>query len=101
MPEMRRFIDQFCPSGYRTARCRQPSGSILFFDLIVVLDRSKVVREYSLRNFTPDLVPILHRVAPVQPSPDTRILDLPRNVVQVVKRPFGLYQLRHRIFASL
>jgi hypothetical protein len=39
---------------------QQPSGPILFLDLIVLLDRPKVVHEYSLGDFTADLVTIMH-----------------------------------------
>jgi hypothetical protein len=72
------------PRGY------QPSGPILFLDLIVLLDRPKVVHEYSPGNFTTDLVTVMHRVPPVQARPDTRVIELLRDVSQIVKRSLCL-----------
>lgn len=75
-----------------------PSASL---DLFVLVDWPEIVLKYSLGNFTADLVAILHRVPPVQPGPNSRVVDLPPDVVQILKCSFGLDQLWHRILAGL
>ena len=63
-------------------------------------DWPEVILKYAVGDFTADLTTIAHRVPPVQPGPNSRVIYLPRDFLQVVVRSLRLNQLRHRVLAG-
>jgi hypothetical protein len=49
-------------------------------------DWPEVILKYAVGDFTADLTTIAHRVPPVQPGPNSRVIYLPRDFLQVVVR---------------
>lgn len=60
---------------------------------------SEEIVTYVLCDFAADLIAMTHRVPPVKPRPNARVVYISGNRIQVIVRTLGLDQLRDSRFA--